>query len=232
MAKEVDRTQQEQTTSSNTPHTHERELLIPRLAAWGGALILGLLYAALPEHVTIGPSWIPLAVEIVIMLITFILYLIRRPMLPHRTLRMLNLILLGFVTLILIIGIGLMIYTLPNRRQTQGGLLLRTAGLLWLANIIVFALWYWEIDGGGPIKRRKSGHQAADFMFPQQVDGNTGGWAPYFLDYLFVSFTGATALSPTDTFPLTRAAKLLMMIEALIALISVAIIAGRAVNIL
>jgi len=230
--KGIGETPQQQAESYKNLHTKKREWLLPRLAAWAGAILLGLLYAALPAHVTVGPSWLPLVVEIVIMLITFSVYLIRRPIFPHTVLRVLNFILLGFVTLILVVGVSLMIYTLPNRSQTQGGQLLRTAALLWLSNIIVFALWYWEIDGGGPAKRRKSGHQAADFMFPQQVNGNTEGWAPYFLDYLFVSFTGATALSPTDTYPLTRIAKLLMMIEAIIALISVAIIAGRAVNIL
>jgi hypothetical protein len=77
-----------------------------------------------------------------------------------------------------------------------------------------------------------SGHQAADFMFPQQADGNETGWVPEFVDYLFVAFTGATALSPTDTFPLTRPAKLLMMTEAMLSLIIIVLLAARAVNIL
>jgi hypothetical protein len=110
--------------------------------------------------------------------------------------------------------------------------LLGSAAVLWSVNILVFALWYWEIDGGGPAKRHQSGHQAADFMFPQQVNGNDGSWAPHFLDYLFVAFTGATALSPTDTFPLTRPAKTLMMIEALLSLTVIGLLAARAVNIL
>ncbi len=104
--------------------------------------------------------------------------------------------------------------------------------LLWSFNVLVFALWYWEVDGGGPLKRHLSGHQAADFMFPQQAKGNTSGWAPHFLDYLFLAFTGATALSPADTYPLTRTAKALMMIEAIISVTVIVILVGRGVNIL
>ena len=106
------------------------------------------------------------------------------------------------------------------------------ATILFAAIIVVFALWYWEIDGGGPYARHLKGHQAADFMFPQQVNRNDGSWAPYFLDYLFLAFTGATALSPADTFPLTRKAKGLMLIEAVLSMSIIVVLAARAVNIL
>src|SRR5690349_526291 len=81
---------------------------------------------------------------------------------------------------------------------------------------LVFALWYWELDGEGPWKRHLSGQQPGDFLFPQQANdfpqpANGKRWVPHFLDYLFVAFTDATALSPADTYPLTRAAKTLMM---------------------
>jgi hypothetical protein len=205
--------------------------VITRWAALGGALILGLLFAALPERITFGFGWVPLALIVIITLIITLPHLIHRPFSPA-TVRVLSFIILGVVTFTLAVGVCLMIYTLPNRSQSQAGMLLQTAGLLWAANILVFALWYWEIDGGGPIKRHKHGHQAADFMFPQQADGNTRGWVPHFFDYLFVAFTAATALSPTDTYPLTRWAKMLMMMEAIIAMLTVIILAGRAVNIL
>ena len=95
----------------------------------------------------------------------------------------------------------------------------------------MFATWYWEIDGGGPRKRLIAGHQAADFQFPQQIGGNTSGWAPGFIDYLFLAFCSATALSPADTMPLARRAKLLMMGEALISLLILFLLVARAVNI-
>ncbi len=195
------------------------------------ALLFGVLYAALPENITIGPGWIPLALEVVILLPLFFMRVMRHP-LSHHTARIFGFVLLALMTVALITGVTFFIITLPKRTEAQAASLLRTGALLWLSNILVFALWYWQIDGGGPQKRHLSGHQAGDFMFPQQTDGNTRNWAPNFIDYLFVAFTGATALSPTDTYPLTRPAKFLMMIEAILALIMLAILIGRAVNIL
>jgi hypothetical protein len=122
-----------------------------------------------------------------------------------------------------------LIATLSNERYAL--YLLRAAALLWASNILVFGLWYWQIDGGGPLKRHLSQHQAADFMFPQQAEGNPGRWVPHFLDYLFLAFTASTALSPADTFPLTRPAKMLMMVESIIAMTIIVLLAARAVNI-
>jgi hypothetical protein len=136
------------------------------------------------------------------------------------------------MTFALMSSVFLLVYTLPTKTEKQAGILLHDAALLWVSNIIVFALWYWELDGGGPFKRHHAGHKAADFMFPQQADGNTQGWVPYFVDYLFLAFTGATALSPADTFPLSRLAKALMMMEAVFSLIILVVLAARAINIL
>jgi uncharacterized membrane protein len=223
----------QQTASDISQQPPQKASMAPRWAAAIGALALGILYAALPERVTVGPSWLPLAIEIVLLLPLCIAWFMGRP-LSHATTRIFSLILLSIVTLALIIGIALMILTLPGRTQTQATNLLREAGLLWLSNILVFALWYWEIDGGGPRKRHQKGHQAEDLMFPQQqMGGNSDGhWAPHFLDYVFVAFTTATAFSPTDTFPLTRTAKTLMMIESILSILIIALIAARAVNIL
>jgi hypothetical protein len=222
----------EETAEQRADHTLlSQEIKISRWASLAGVLLLGVLFAALPEHITLGFGWVPLIIGVIIALAIKLPYLLRHPLSPQ-VVRILSLILLGMVTLALAGGVCLMVYTLPNRNQSQGGTLLRTAGLLWFANILVFALWYWEIDGGGPVQRHKKGHQAADLMFPQQADGNTKGWVPHFLDYLFVAFTAATALSPTDTYPLTRWAKMLMMIEAIIAMLTIIVLAGRAVNIL
>ncbi len=146
---------------------------------------------------------------------------------------MLSFALLFVVTAALGISVTLLIVTLPNRTEAQAGSLLRDAGLLWLSNILVFSLWFWELDGGGPHKRYEAKHKAVDLQFPQQAQGlPEGNWAPHFMDYLFVAFTTATALSPTDTMPLTPRAKGVMMIEAMIALSITILIAARAVNIL
>ena len=94
------------------------------------------------------------------------------------------------------------------------------------------ALWYWEIDGGGPEQRQQSDHQLADFLFPQQMGGLDENWVPHFFDYLYVGFTGATAFSPTDTMPLSHRAKFLMMVEATLALILLSFVVSRAINII
>src|SRR6266699_1351500 len=99
-------------------------------------------------------------------------------------------VLLGAVTIGLVGSVAQLILNLPTEKGTS---LLRDAALIWGTNILVFALWYWEIDCGGPQKRHLSGHKAIDFMFPQQADGNTTGWVAHFVDYLFLAFTGATA---------------------------------------
>ncbi|HEX4206850.1 MAG TPA: hypothetical protein VHZ51_22140 [Ktedonobacteraceae bacterium] len=205
----------------------------PRWTAALGAIVLGLLYAALPEEMTYGPNWLPLALIIILLLPFPISHLLKKP-LPHVPARILTFALLAVVTLALATAVMLLVYTLPHR--SAGAPLLGDALLLWLVNVLVFSLWYWEVDGGGPLKRHLAGHPAADFMFPQQQiaqqGGDQGGWAPHFVDYLFVAFTGATAFSPTDTFPLTRKAKGLMMVEAILAFTIIVLVAARAVNIL
>ena len=112
--------------------------------------------------------------------------------------------------------------------------LLLWGGAIWLTNVIVFALWFWEMDRGGPVSRARADKVRPDFLFtpmtvPEMVHPD---WEPGFVDYLYLSFTNATAFSPTDTLPLSRWAKLLMMAESAISLIAVALIVARAVNVL
>lgn len=214
-----------QTMPAGLLHT----LQMRRLAPIGGTLIIGIIYLLLPAHLQIIPGWIPLALEIVL-LSPLVFSSITRRALHHMAVRVITLIILGLVTAMLVSGVALLVITLPG--NTHAETLLQSAALLWATNVLVFSLWYWEIDGGGPLKRHLSGHKATDLMFPQQVDGNTSGWVPLFFDYLFVAFTGATALSPTDTYPLTQRAKILMMIEALISVAIIILLVGRAVNIL
>jgi uncharacterized membrane protein len=104
---------------------------------------------------------------------------------------------------------------------------------IWLTNIIVFGLWYWELNRGGPARRQEPEHRRPDFLFPQMsTPGSDPRWTPSFLDYLYTSFTNATAFSPTDTMPLTPSAKTLMTLQSLASLVTVAIVVSRAVNIL
>jgi hypothetical protein len=212
----------------NHPASNDtEEVVVPSIAALIGILLTGLLYLVLPPNVIIGPNWLLLVVEGVFV-IPLVIDILTAWDLSHAARRLLVLIPLGVSTLALVVGVALFVLTLPSDRHPTS--LLRAAAILWSFNILVFALWYWEVDGGGPWKRHISGHRATDFLFPQQATGEP--WAPHFLDYLFVAFTGATALSPTDTYPLTRLAKVLMMCEAFLSLTIAAILIARAVNIL
>ena len=210
------------------------EVVVPGVAALAGILLTGLLYLVLPPNVIIGPNWLLLVIEGVFV-IPLLIDILTPWDLSHTARRMLVLVPLSLSTLALAVGVALFVFTLAT--NTNANNLLRGGALLWSFNILVFALWYWEIDGEGPWKRHLSGPAAWRFSvsttgerFPTTAHGKR--WVPHFLDYLFVAFTGATALSPTDTFPLTRTAKTLMMMEALISLTVIGLLVARAVNIL
>ncbi|MEI6219833.1 MAG: hypothetical protein WCP71_00840 [Actinomycetes bacterium] len=112
--------------------------------------------------------------------------------------------------------------------------LLAFGGSIWLTNMVVFSLWYWEFDRGGPGARAEAIDPYPDFLFPQMTDPSYAPleWKPTYFDYLFTSYTNASAFSPTDVMPLTRWAKMLMMIQSATSLVTVGLVIARAVNIL
>ena len=142
------------------------------------------------------------------------------------------------LTAVSLITVAIVVSTLfLVSRLFEGGLaaenMLQGSGLIWIANIVTFAVWYWEVDGGGPRMRRIDDHVTSDFLFPQlQVGDGTSshGWAPRFLDYLFVAWNASTAFSPTDTLVMSRRVKVLMMIQTLTSLTTIAVLAARAIN--
>jgi hypothetical protein len=121
-----------------------------------------------------------------------------------------------------------------GRAGEDAGPLLSTGAAIWLTNIIAFGLWYWQFDRGGPAARANARHQIPDFLFPQMQNPGLGAseWEPAFVDYLYLSFTNATAFSPTDVMPMSRWAKLTMLVQSLVSLVTVALVIARAVNIL
>lgn len=130
-------------------------------------------------------------------------------------------------------AIVLLVHLLINGAQAQAGELLRAGIHMWCLNVLVFALWFWELDNGGPAGRPTASPTSRDFLFPQQAMPELSpGWHPLFLDYLYLSFTNATAFSPTDAMPLTRWAKVLMLVESAASLVLALMVAARAVNIL
>lgn len=221
----------------------ERELVPDEMqlaVAAGGALLVGLLYLLLPDRLTVAEAardfawlkWVPLALEAALLAPPLVAVLLLQRRLPYKLARGLAFGLLFVLTTALVSSVFLLIGDITGARPVPGGMLLRDGALLYAINILVFAVWYWEIDGSGPLSRVQAPHLPGDLLFPQQQGGNPTRWAPGFVDYLFVAFCFSTALSPADTAPLTRRAKLLMMAQATIALIVLALLVGRSVNIL
>jgi uncharacterized membrane protein len=140
----------------------------------------------------------------------------------------------GIITFAMIASLVLLVRGIPSHAESPKDLL-RSASALWFTNILVFALWYWKLDAGGPLMRdRPHGLAHSSFLFPQMLsreDLDTS-WAPNFVDYLFLAFNTSTAFSPTDTAVLSRWAKFATMVQSLISLTIVVLLAARAVNIL
>jgi uncharacterized membrane protein len=141
--------------------------------------------------------------------------------------------LVALITVANVVSLAELLHALLYGSKAGGRPLVYASVPIWLTNVIVFGLWYWELDRGGPATRQLIRHRGPDFLFPQMsTPGCSPGWTPSFLDYLYTSFTNATAFSPTDTMPLTDWAKLLMMLQSLASLVTVAVVVSRAVNIL
>ncbi len=188
------------------------------------------VYLALPEPLSVGPSWLLLAVMFVLM-IPIVISNRRGDIQVTRTLTFAA---LGLITLAMIASLIFLVQGIPQHRE-QPRALLRSASALWITNVLVFALWYWKLDAGGPLGRDHGRcRMASSFLFPQlmsQLEEHSA-WSPQFLDYLFLAFNTSTAFSPTDTAVLSRWAKLVTMAQSLISLSILALLAARAVNIL
>jgi uncharacterized membrane protein len=203
-----------------------------RLPASIATLVVAGLYLALPERLSLGPG---VVFPIVAVLAIFPLTVADAQGRSHPALRVLALTLLGFTAAANGASLVLLVRELLARNAHMGGReLLAGALTVWLANVVVFALWYWELDRGGPRRRALDGGDTPDFLFPQMTDGKEimPDWQPAFSDYLYFSSTNATAFSPTDTLPITGVAKLLMSAQSLSSFVLVVLVTARAVNIL
>ncbi len=209
------------------PHGLQRDSPEPRWPAVVAALAAGGLYAALPEHLAVGPRWLPAAVVAVLIVPLLITHRHGR----HSLNQILGHVVAGALTVFIVWSLVLLLLALPQRREGPADLL-RSAAALWGSNVLVFALWYWRLDAGGPHRRdARLGHADGSFLFPQMTL-KMERWSPNFIDYLFLAFNTSTAFSPTDTPVLNRWAKSLTMIQATIALATIATLAARAVNIM
>ncbi len=201
----------------------------PRWPLFAALVVFGVLYSFLPDDLRIGPSL--LIWPLMLLLVTAFYFAHQRGM--HQINHYLAIGAAVVVTLLLISSVILLVTLLITKKE-KAVTLLGNAAIIWSTNIIVFAIWYWLVDGGGPLRRHSDHHETSDFLFPQMAAGGPGGanWMPDFIDYLFLAFNTSTAFSPTDTAVLSRRCKLLMMVQATISLIVVGILAARAINIL
>ncbi|SDW04719.1 DUF1345 domain-containing protein [Paenibacillus sp. CF384] len=215
----------EKQTRSSEQHHHIR---IPRSASSVAVVIIGLLLSLISEKLNVFPSWIMILI-LSMLLVPMTVSVLRG---HHTWTRILGFGLAGMITLGLVTSLVFLLYALFNHSTTASDLI-GSAALLWICNIGVFAVWYWEIDRGGPFKRHSGTSDRPDFLFPQMTFEIAGwaAWIPLFLDYLYLAFNTNTAFSPTDTMVLSSRAKLIMMVQSCISLVIVAVVAARAINI-
>jgi hypothetical protein len=207
----------------------------PRGQAVLAFLAICAIYLALPRNLVLGPIWLLPTLIVVLLVPTVVSHRVGRQSLN----RTLGFVINGITTLALIGSVILLVRALPTHRESPVQLL-RSGGLLWLTNVIVFALWYWRLDGGGPTLRQKQKKfGSTSFLFPQmQIPHDERGqfecarWRPRFIDYLFVAFTQSSTFGPTDSPLLARWAKILAMVQILISLTIVVLLISQAVGVL
>ncbi|MDA8026759.1 MAG: hypothetical protein M0T78_09510 [Actinomycetota bacterium] len=207
---------------------------------WPATVALGIaitLYVVLPSKLIFGPRFLIPGLEAALLIPLNIAI----PFRNHKETTVIRALAVGLILLINLsnlASVALLVRQLLVNNSISGKILVEAAAAIWLTNILVFGLWFWEVDRGGPAKRstalRDGTTPVPDFLFPQMSieQLRTSQWRPSFFDYLYLSLTNATAFSPTDTMPLTKIAKALMGSESLVSMVTVLIVAARAVNIL
>ncbi|HVA60336.1 MAG TPA: hypothetical protein VNG13_07340 [Mycobacteriales bacterium] len=205
---------------------------LPVMVAVVAAIVL---QAVLPNQLGIRPRWLIPALESALFLGLTVANPTRVNR-DHPVLRLTSLVFTALMTLANAVSASLLIHNIltGHHGSDNATSLLGTGAAIYLTNIVAFALWYWEFDRGGPVARATARHRHPDFLFPQMANPEIADpdWRPNFVDYFYVSFTNATAFSPTDTMPLSRWAKMLMLLQSAISVAAVALVIARAVNVL
>lgn len=193
------------------------------------AIALELL---LPDRLTAGPRWLLPLLEAAV-LVGLVIASPQQLSGEHTVRRRIALVLSAVVSAANAISLALLCHDLFRHNVSRGKPLIVAGGLIWLTNVLVFSLWYWEIDRGGPGTRAAGHDDEPDFLFPQMSEESLlPGWRPVFADYLYLSLTNATAFSPTDTMPLSVRVKFVMSVQSLVSLVTIGLVVSRAVNIL
>ena len=197
------------------------------------ALAIGL-QLSLPSTLAFPPRWLLPTIGLAL-LVGLLIANPRR--IDHRSarLRATSILLTGVMSIANAVSAGRLIANLLNGKATEdAGLLLRWGGAIWVTNVVVFALWYWELDRGGPAARAEGTREYPDLLFEQMATPNIApaNWEPQFVDYFYLAFTNATAFSPTDVIPLARWAKMMMLLQSVVSVSTLVLVIARAVNIL
>jgi len=204
---------------------------------WAVSIAVGLaigLQLSLPDSLAFPPRWLLPTIGLAL-LVGLVIANPRR--IDHRStrLRATSILLTGVMSIANAVSAGRLITHLLQGTATEdAGLLLRWGGAIWLTNVVVFALWYWELDRGGPAARAEGVHEYPDLLFAQMETPNIApaDWEPQFLDYFYLAFTNATAFSPTDVIPLARWTKMMMLLQSVVSVSTLVLVVARAVNIL
>lgn len=204
----------------------------PRWPASVALLTCVGLYVVLPNRLEVGPKWI-LPVLIALPLIPLSARRHRHPN-DAAWVRVLTLSLIALVTVANVVSMGLLVHHLLVAHVSQGRSLIYSAVSVWITNVIVYGLWLWEIDRGGPHRRADGVVTWPDWQFPQMENPQLAppNWRPRFWDYLYTSFANGTSFAPADAMPLSARAKILFATESVVSLVTIAVVAARAVNIL
>jgi hypothetical protein len=197
-------------------------------------LLAVVLQLVLPDGLILRPRPLLPALELILLVALVAANPIRLDR-QHPSLRVGSLGLTALITLANAVSAVLLIRGLVTGHLNYNAANLLGAGAaIYVTNVIAFGLWYWEFDRGGPFERAQASRVHPDFLFPQMTTPEiaSNDWQPEFFDYFYLSFTNATAFSPTDTMPLSRWAKALMLAQSAIALSTLGLVIARAVNVL
>jgi hypothetical protein len=203
----------------------------PSVLAVAVAVVLQVL---LPDRLVLHPRWLLPGIEVVLLLLLTLANPVRMTN-GHPVLRLGGIVLAAALSVANGLSAGLLVHRLLTGHTGDAAApLLGSGAAVYATNVIAFGLWYWEFDRGGPFDRARGVQQHTDFLFPQMATPQVAPpeWEPTFVDYLYLSATNATAFSPTDTLPLSRWAKLLMLLQSAVALSAVGLVIARAVNVL
>lgn len=219
--------------NDHRPHWHRTHSGEHRYPVAVVVLIVIVLQTILPKELSLGFQR-EISVLEAILLVLLLIVAPRRIHNHQMPMRFLSLGLTAVMTISNTASAVKLIQHLITGSAQNGNSLLLSGATIWLTNIVIFALWFWEFDRGGPGSRAEALVRYPDFLFPQMQDSNMAAvhWHPNFFDYLYISFTNASAFSPTDVLPLTRWAKMLMLVQSVTSLLTVGLVVARAVNIL